>query len=159
MSAPGPVTLSSVAHLLRQPPSEPGLHTHHSPNRNAPSWLRHTTRPVSNATWPLHEIAITNILWCMACKKVSGGGRILCNSRAIVLQWCGQCRWGGAIKEGWIHARSLEVKEYFVKAKAPLQHQPWPPTSRARTPVSNRNVPSLLRHTTSVVSNATGVNP
>jgi len=42
--------------------------------------------------WPLHEIVITNIIWCMAYKReVEGGGRILLNSRAIVLQQCGQC--------------------------------------------------------------------
>jgi len=40
----------------------------------------------SFVTWPLHDIAITNIVWCMAQKGGVGGGRILRNGRAIVLQ-------------------------------------------------------------------------
>ena len=36
--------------------------------------------------WPLHDIAITNIVWCMAEKGGSVGGCILRNGRAIVLQ-------------------------------------------------------------------------
>jgi len=37
--------------------------------------------------WPLHDIAITNIVWCIALKGgVGGGGRILRNDRATVLQ-------------------------------------------------------------------------
>ena len=49
--------------------------------------------PVS--AWPLHNIAIINCVWCMAYKGAVGGGRILRNSRAIVLQWGRRCRWGG----------------------------------------------------------------
>jgi len=37
-------------------------------------------------TWPLHNIAITNIVWCMAYNRGVGGGRILSNGRAMVLQ-------------------------------------------------------------------------
>ena len=37
--------------------------------------------------WPSHDIAITNIVWCMAYKRgVGGGHRIWCNRRAVVLQ-------------------------------------------------------------------------
>jgi len=42
--------------------------------------------PPHPAPWPLHDIAITNIVWCMAYKGSVGGGRILRNGRAIVLQ-------------------------------------------------------------------------
>jgi len=44
------------------------------------------TRAANPATWPLHDIAMTNIVWSMACKtkRGSGGGRILRNSRATV---------------------------------------------------------------------------
>jgi len=46
--------------------------------------------------WPLHDIATTNIVWCMEYNKgVGGGGRVSRNTRAIVLKWCGQCRLGG----------------------------------------------------------------
>ena len=37
--------------------------------------------------WPLQDIAITNTVWCIAyAGGGSGGGHILRNSRAIVLQ-------------------------------------------------------------------------
>ena len=36
--------------------------------------------------WPLHAIAITNIVWSMAFRKGVGGDRVLRNRRAIVLQ-------------------------------------------------------------------------
>jgi len=35
---------------------------------------------------PLHDIAITNIVWCMDKQGRSVGGRILRNGRAIVLR-------------------------------------------------------------------------
>jgi len=34
-------------------------------------------------------------------KGGQGGGRILPNSRAVVLQQCGQCRWAGGVN-GWL---------------------------------------------------------
>jgi len=41
----------------------------------------------------LNDIVITNSVWCMAYKReVGGGGRILPNSRAIILHQGGQCR-------------------------------------------------------------------
>jgi len=37
--------------------------------------------------WPLHDIATTNIVWCMAyARGLGGGGAYMRNSRAIVLQ-------------------------------------------------------------------------
>jgi len=53
--------------------------------------------------WPLHDIVITNIVLCTAYTRVvlccvyhttgrSNSGRLLPDSRAIVLQPCGQCR-------------------------------------------------------------------
>ena len=42
----------------------------------------------SKATWPLHDIAITNIVWCMPYKGGVGGRAYIaqwsCNSNAIV---------------------------------------------------------------------------
>jgi len=45
--------------------------------------------------WPLHGIAITNIVWRWYTKEGSVGGRILRNGRAIVMQKGRLCRWGG----------------------------------------------------------------
>ena len=42
------------------------------------AWLR--------ITWPSHDIAITNIVWCMAYKRGVGGGVVYC---AIDVQWYG----------------------------------------------------------------------
>ena len=37
--------------------------------------------------WPFHDTDITDIVWCMVLKGgFGGGGRILRNGRAIVLQ-------------------------------------------------------------------------
>ena len=41
---------------------------------------------VNEHNWPLHDIAITNIVWCMSYTGEVGGGRILRNGRAIALQ-------------------------------------------------------------------------
>jgi len=62
--------------------------------------------------WPLHDILVTNSVWCMAYKRGVWGGRILPNSRAIVLQQCGQCRRARRMKGGSIRAqtaRSLKI--------------------------------------------------
>ena len=74
----------------------------------------------------LHDIAFTNIVWRMAYKREVGKWVIWPNSRAIVLQHCGQCNSvgnaGGAGQykdHGFVH-KSVEVKEYFVKAYAHL---------------------------------------
>ena len=41
------------------------------------------------------------------------------NSRAVVLQQCGQCRWAGEIKRWLIRAQQPRSKRYIVKAKPP----------------------------------------
>jgi len=48
----------------------------------------------SGGSCPLHDIVITNIVWCMAyIREVGGrGDRILPNSRALVLHRGRQCR-------------------------------------------------------------------
>jgi len=52
--------------------------------------------PVSVSPCPLHDIVITIIVWCMANTRVgAGGGRMLQNGRAIVLQSCGKYSAGG----------------------------------------------------------------
>jgi len=45
--------------------------------------------------WPLHDIAMTKYGMLYGILRGSEGGRILRNSRAIVVQWCEQCGWGG----------------------------------------------------------------
>jgi len=45
------------------------------------------------------------------------------NSRAIVLQQCGQCRRAGSVKGRLIRAQRLEVGEHLVKAKRPCAPQ------------------------------------
>jgi len=51
------------------------------------------------ANRPLHDIAITDIVWCLAFTGgVGGGGRISRNGNAIVLQWGRLCRWEGGNK-------------------------------------------------------------
>jgi len=49
-------------------------------------------------------------------RGMGGGGRTLCNSRALVLQPCGQCRWPGAVNGCLIRAQNPQTKEYLVKA-------------------------------------------
>jgi len=57
------------------------------------------------APWPLHDIAITNVVWCMACtRRVGWGGSYIaqqsCNNSAIV--WA--MRVGGGMKSGMIRS-------------------------------------------------------
>ena len=53
---------------------------------------------VGGECWPLHEIVITNIVWCLACKRDVEGGSYLaqksCNTIATV--WALQV--GGGMK-------------------------------------------------------------
>jgi len=56
-------------------------------------------------TWHLHsyDIAITNIVCCMAYEKLIGRGVLCCalrNSRVFVLQSSGKCRWEGQWQDG-----------------------------------------------------------
>jgi len=44
-----------------------------------------TTKKTSTR-WPLHDIVIINIVWCVVCKGGSVGGRVLRDRRALVLQ-------------------------------------------------------------------------
>jgi len=53
-------------------------------------------RGLRAVAWPLHNIGITNSVWCMAYGGGSVvGGRTLCKGRAIVLQYGWRCRWAG----------------------------------------------------------------
>jgi len=55
--------------------------SHRRNNPTLQKWLP------TNRTWPLHDIAMTNIVWCMAYTTgVGGGGPMLRNSRAIGVQ-------------------------------------------------------------------------
>jgi len=52
--------------------------------------------------WPLNDVVITNIVWCIVYKQdVGGGGRILPISRAMVLHQGGQCRRARGM-QGWL---------------------------------------------------------
>ena len=55
--------------------------------------------------WPLHDIVIANIVWCMTYTREVEGGLILPNTCAIVFQQCGQCKWAGGIKGRLIRAQ------------------------------------------------------
>jgi len=49
--------------------------------------------------WPSHDIAITNIVWCMAYKKGGRwGGRLVRNGRAKVCKRVGIASGGGGVK-------------------------------------------------------------
>ena len=71
----------------------------------------------SSRIWLLQEIAIANIVLCMAYKRGVGGGVVYC---AIVVQeYCnsvGSAGGRGEHKDDWFVHKSLEVKEYLVKA-------------------------------------------
>ena len=46
---------------------------------SAYSTCRKLTRPQNpGAAWPLQDIAIANIVWCMAYKRGVGGGGVYC---------------------------------------------------------------------------------
>jgi len=68
--------------------------------------------------WPLHDIAIANIVWCIAYKRGvrTGGvycavvGQYICNSVCIT-------GGGGQINDDWLVRKSDVVNEYLVKAK------------------------------------------
>ena len=66
--------------------------------------------------WPLHNIAITNIVWYIAYKRKSEEARTLHSSRAILLQQCEPYRWEGQQNDDWLVHKSVEVNEYLVKA-------------------------------------------
>jgi len=50
-------------------------------------------------------------------KEGSGGGRIMPNSRAIVLKQCGQCRRAGRMKGRLIHAHTTRSKATYCKGQ------------------------------------------
>jgi len=47
------------------------------------------------SSWYLKDIAVTNMVWCMACKGRSVGERTLRSGRTLVLLWGRLCRCGG----------------------------------------------------------------
>jgi len=66
--------------------------------------------------WPLYDIGITNIVWCMAyTREVGGGGRILPNSRAVVLHQGGQCRRARGMK-AWLN-RAQQPRSERISCK------------------------------------------
>ena len=72
---------------------------------------------VQDTLFSLYKILLSTILYGVWHTKVrSRWGRIMPNSRAIVLQQCGQCRRAGSVKGRLIRAQRLEVEEHLVKA-------------------------------------------
>jgi len=79
-------------------------------------------------TWPLHDIVITNIVWCIAYKRAVGRGVLYCP--IIVQSYCtrvGNAGGRGEWKVGWLVHNNLDVNEYLVKAK-PSRVNPNPLT-------------------------------
>ena len=50
-------------------------------------------------------------------KGWAGGGRTLCNSHALVVQPCGQCRWPGAVNGCLIRAQKPQTKRISCKGQ------------------------------------------
>jgi len=121
------LTLSSTWALIRL-----GLSTQRSP------WvlcrLRRTPHPalvplsLCPTPWPLQDIVITNIVWCMAYTREVGGGGMLPNSCAIVLHHGGQCRRARGMT-GWLN-RALTPPSERISCNG----QPTPPPPPSVSP-------------------------
>ena len=78
-------------------------------------------QPVGCSPSPLHDIVITNSVWCMAYQRQveggRGGGSILPDSRATVLQQCGQCRRAGRIKGRLSSAHTIRSRTISCKGQ------------------------------------------
>jgi len=72
----------------------------------------------TDSSWPLHNIAITNSVWCIAYKRRVGEWGVPC---AVVVQYhwnsVGITGWGGGGMMIGSFTKSVEVNEYLVKAK------------------------------------------
>jgi len=79
----------------------------------------HTNRiSLKPRPWPSQDIVITNIVCCKAHKRVvEGGGRMFPNSRAIVWQQSGLCRWVGGLKGRLIRAQTTRSKSISCKGQ------------------------------------------
>ena len=71
--------------------------------------------------WPLHDIVITNSVWCIAYTREIEGESYTsqCSCISCAPGWAMQVGVGGC-KDGWFVHMSLEVKQYLVKAKLGL---------------------------------------
>jgi len=77
----------------------------------------------ASTAWPLHDIVVPNIVWCIAyTREGRRGSRILSSTRAIVLHQGGQCRWAGGMKRWLIHAQQSRSQRISCKGQstAPL---------------------------------------
>jgi len=79
------------------------------------SWVMRPPRDgVRSQGAGLHTILLLPILYGVwHTQGRSGGGLILPNSRAIVLQQCGQCTWGGG--GGGVKGRLIRVQTPYTK--------------------------------------------
>ena len=72
------------------------------------------------SSWPLHDIVMTNMVWCIAYKREFGGGVVYC---LIIGQWyCnseGNAGEGGGDKRGLIRAHEPRSKNIYCKGQAP----------------------------------------
>jgi len=57
---------------------EAALHLHHARGRLGASARRGGAWRAGAASWALHDIAITNIVWCVAEKRGGWGGVVYC---------------------------------------------------------------------------------
>jgi len=55
----------------------------------------------------LHDIVITNIVWCMASPGRVGVRSYIAHKSRILLQQCGSCKWAGVIKGELILAHTI----------------------------------------------------
>jgi len=78
----------------------------------------HRCDSLHRLSWPLHDIAIANIVCCMAYKSGVGGGVVCC--AMDVQRYCnsaGNAGGRGQWTDDRIVHKSIEVKQYLVKAK------------------------------------------
>ena len=85
---------------------------------------KHKARAASAApapAWPLHDMFITNVVWCIACKREVGRGLVYCPTRAIVLHQGGQCRWAEGVNGWLIRAQQPRSKRISCLGQAPAR--------------------------------------
>jgi len=75
----------------------------------------------ADARWPLHDIAIANIVWCMAFKGGVGGG-------ACIAQWsCNSIELGYALQVGGVNKRMMDSHDRIYREIISCKGQdaPW----------------------------------
>jgi len=117
----------------RSPPCLACLLTQEQTVCNAKLWP--PTHPLPSLRFTdigLYRILPLSILYGLWHTKGGLGGDRVLRNRAIVLQWCGQCRWGGARKGGSSRAEQLWRKRISCEGQLPTQ------------PASSRSLSKIL---------------